>query len=169
MESSLGMTLTVTLALHRSISRSRAKLEEMRSEHQTALAALATDQKQEQDAKDTLATVQAELDASRPKLLEAESTKVALDAARVELEEAKAALAAEKATSTTSMENMLYHCWAFNPDGDFSFLGTKAWESFLGKFKARLQQEAPSEFEETPATIEQDGEVVTSIERPGGA
>ncbi|XP_062109623.1 uncharacterized protein LOC133821176 [Humulus lupulus] len=161
MESSLGMTLTASLALHRSISRSRARLEEMRSEHQTALAALATTQKQEQDAKDALAAVRAELDASRPKLLEAESTKVALDAVKVDLEGAKtalaaekAALAAEKATSTISMENMLYHCWAFNPDGDFSFLRTEAWESFLRKFKARLQQEAPSETGETPAATE---------------
>ncbi|XP_062073331.1 uncharacterized protein LOC133777653 [Humulus lupulus] len=169
MESSLGMTLTGALALHQSISRSRARLEEMRSEHQNALAALATAKKQEHDAKDALATARDELDASRPKLLEAESTKVALDAARVELEEAKVALAAEKATSTTFMENMLYHCWAFNPDGDFSFLGTEAWESFLGKFKARLQQEAPSETGETPVTTKQDDEVVSSTERPGGA
>ncbi|XP_062086314.1 uncharacterized protein LOC133792426 [Humulus lupulus] len=100
----------------------------MRGEHQTTLAALKTAQKQEQDAKDALATVQAELDASRPKLHEAEATKAALAAARTELEEAraaraaldaakaeaeeaKAAMVAEKAASSSSMEAMLYHCW----------------------------------------------------------
>ena len=56
------------LALHRSISRSRARLDDMRREHQTILAALETAKKQALEAKDALATVQAELDASRPKL-----------------------------------------------------------------------------------------------------
>ena len=64
---------------------------------------------------------------------------------------------------------MLYHCWAFNQDGDFSFLGPEVWESFLEKFKARLQQEAPSETGETSTATEQDAEGVTSSERPGGA
>ena len=116
-----------------------------------------------------MVAAQADLEASRAKLLEAEATKVALDVARVELEEAKAALVAERASSSSSMEAMLYHCWAFNQDGDFSFLGLEVWESFLEKFRARLQQEAPSETGETFAATEQDTEGVTSSERPGGA
>ena len=174
------------LALHWSISRSRSRLDDMRGEHQTVLATLETTKKQAQEAKDALKIVQAELDASRPKLQEAEATKAALAAARTELEgaraaraaldaakakaeEAKAALATERAASSSSMEAMLYHCWVYNPDGDFSFMGADAWESFLEKFKARLQHEAPSETEENFAAAEQEGEVVTSSEQPGGA
>ncbi|XP_062093257.1 uncharacterized protein LOC133799037 [Humulus lupulus] len=200
MESSLGMTLTVALALHRSISRSRARIEEIRGEHQAAQVALASAQQQERDAKAALeaarenervaqaasVAAQTELEASRAKLQEAEATRVALDtvkieveeakdaratldAAKVEVEEAKAALVAEKEASSSSMEAMLYHCWAFNQDGDFSFLGPDVWGSFVEKFKARLQQEAPSEIGETFTTTEQDGKGVTSSERPGGA
>ena len=116
-----------------------------------------------------MVAAQANLEASRAKLLEAKATKVALDAVKVELEQAKAALVAERASSSSSMEAMLYHCWAFNPNGDLSFLGPDVWESFLEKFKARLQQEAPSETGETSTATEQDGEGATSSERPGGA
>ncbi|XP_062119530.1 uncharacterized protein LOC133834012 [Humulus lupulus] len=86
MESSMGMTFTVVLALHRSISWSRARLEEIKGEHHATLAALASAQQQEQDEKAARATAQAELEACRSKLLVAESTKVALVTAKVELE-----------------------------------------------------------------------------------
>ncbi|XP_062095517.1 uncharacterized protein LOC133801350 [Humulus lupulus] len=179
MDSSLGMALTSDLALHRSISRSRARLEEMRGEHQTVLAAhqtalvtLQTAQQKEKDAKDALA---AELNEARPKLQEAEATKAALVAALVELdsaktgvEEAKAALEMEKAASSSAMEDMLYHCWVYNSDGDFSFLGAD-WDVFQEGFKAHLQQEAPSETGEASAAAEQEGETATSTEQPGGA
>ncbi|XP_062102991.1 uncharacterized protein LOC133813983 [Humulus lupulus] len=179
MESSLGMALKSVLALHRSIARSKAQLEDMRGEHQAALAAhqtsLQTTQQKEKEAKDALAAVQAELEEARPKLQEAEATKAVLAAALVELdsakagaEEAKAALETEKAASNTAMEDMLYHCWAYNPDGDFSFLGADG-EVFLEGFKARLQQEAPSETWEAPIVAEQEGETVTSARQPGGA
>ncbi|XP_062099180.1 uncharacterized protein LOC133805093 [Humulus lupulus] len=178
MESSLGMALTGALALHRSISRSKAWLEVMRGEHQavlaaqqTTLAALKIAQKQEHEAKDALAAARAELDASRPKLQEVEATKAVLEAVTAELEEAKAAraaldfaktettkakdaLATEKAASSSAMEDMLYHCWVFNPDGDFSFLGADVRELFLEGFKARLQQEVPSETGETSTAAE---------------
>ncbi|XP_062109660.1 uncharacterized protein LOC133821274 [Humulus lupulus] len=111
---------------------------------------LQTGQQKEKEAKDALAAVRAELEEARPKLQEAEATKAALAAALAELdsakagaEEAKAALETEKAASSTAMKDMLYHCWAYNPDGDFSFLGANG-EVFLEGFKARLQQEAPA-------------------------
>ncbi|XP_062076180.1 uncharacterized protein LOC133780476 [Humulus lupulus] len=47
MESSLGMTLTAALALHRSIARSRARFDEIKGEFQTAQAALVSAQQQE--------------------------------------------------------------------------------------------------------------------------
>ncbi|XP_062099272.1 uncharacterized protein LOC133805179 [Humulus lupulus] len=183
MESSLGITLTAALALHRSIARSKARFDEVKGEFQTTQAALASAQQQERDAKAALmaaresekvtqaalVAAQADLEANRAKLLEAEATQVALDATKVELEEAKAALVAERASSSSSMEAMLYHCWAFNQDGDFSFLAPEVWEPFLEKFKARLQQEAPSETGETSAAVEQDAEGVTLSERPEGA
>ncbi|XP_062089307.1 uncharacterized protein LOC133795866 [Humulus lupulus] len=182
MESSLRMALTGGLALHWSTSRSKARLEDMRGEHQAVLAthkmtlaALQAAQQQEKEAKDALVAARAELDATRPKLQEAEATKATLAAAVAELdsaktgaEEAKAALVAEKATSSSAMEDMLYHCWVFNLDGDFSFLGAD-WEDFREVFKARLQQEAPSKTREASTVAEQEGETATSTEQSGGA
>ncbi|XP_062115080.1 uncharacterized protein LOC133829260 [Humulus lupulus] len=182
MESSPGMALTGALALHRSISRSKARLEDMRGKyqavltaHQMTLAALQAAQQQEKEAKDAMAALQAELDAARPKLQEAEATKAALAAVMAELdstktgaEEAKAALATEKEASSSAMEDMLYHCWVFNSDDDFSFLGVD-WEDFREGFKAHLQQEAPSETREASTVAEQEGETATSMEQPGGA
>ncbi|XP_062075626.1 uncharacterized protein LOC133779721 [Humulus lupulus] len=109
LESSLGMALTSALALHRSIARTKAQLEDMRSEHQ---AVVATHQTSLQTAKDAMAAAQAELEEARPKLQEVEATKAALAAARAELdtamagtEEAKDALETEKAASVTAMED----------------------------------------------------------------
>ncbi|XP_062114991.1 uncharacterized protein LOC133829036 [Humulus lupulus] len=56
MESSLGMTLTAALALHRSIARSWARFDEVKGEFQTAKADLMSTQQQERDAKAALAT-----------------------------------------------------------------------------------------------------------------
>ena len=82
--------------------------------------------------------------------------------------EAKAALEAEKATSGTAMEDMFYHCWAYNQDADFSFLAAAVWEPLLEKFKARLEKEAPSEAGEVSGPAEQ-GETMTSKGPTGGA
>ncbi|XP_062098941.1 uncharacterized protein LOC133804833 [Humulus lupulus] len=133
MESSLGMTLTAALALHCSIAQSRARIDEIRGEFQTAQAPLASAQQQEQSAKVALTAAKESEKAAQ----------FALAAAKTELEEAEAATVAERASSNSSLEGMLYHCWAFNPDGDFSFLAPEVWEPFLAKFKARLQQEPP--------------------------
>ncbi|XP_062110026.1 uncharacterized protein LOC133821877 [Humulus lupulus] len=169
LESSLGMAITSAAALHQSIARTKAQLEDMRSEHQ---AAVATHQTSLQTTKDALAAAQVELEEARPKLQELEATKAALVAARVDLDtakvEAKAALEAEQATSGTGMEDMFYHCWAYNPDGDFSFLAADVWEPLLEGFKARLEKEAPSETGEVFSAAEQ-GEMVTSKGPTGGA
>ncbi|XP_062101151.1 uncharacterized protein LOC133807038 [Humulus lupulus] len=91
-ESSLGMALTSVVALHRSIARTKAQLEEMRSEHQ---AVVASHQTSLQAATDALAAAQAELKETCPKLQELETalatSRADLDTAKVE---AKAALAA---------------------------------------------------------------------------
>ncbi|XP_062114439.1 uncharacterized protein LOC133825525 [Humulus lupulus] len=171
MESSLGMTHTAALALHHSIARSRARFDEIRGEFQTAQAALASAKQQEQNAKAALTAAKesekavqvampaakAELEVARAKQMETEAAQVTLAAAKAELEEAKAkqleaeaATVAERASSSSSMEAMLYHCWAFNQDGDFSFLAPEVWEPFLEKFKARLQQEPPSKLGRLP-------------------
>ncbi|XP_062095900.1 uncharacterized protein LOC133801670 [Humulus lupulus] len=173
LESSLGMALTSALALHRSIARTKAQLEDMRGEHQ---AVVATHQTSLQTTKDALAAAQAELEEAHLKLQEVKATKAALAAARAELdttkagaEEAKAALEAEKAASGIAMEDMLYHCWAYNPDDDFSFSGADVWEPLLEGFKARLQKEAPSETGEASVAAEQEGETATSTGPTGGA
>ncbi|XP_062074945.1 uncharacterized protein LOC133778950 [Humulus lupulus] len=106
------------LALHRSISWSRARIEEIRGEHQAAQVALATAQQQERDAKAALETTrenervaqaasvaaQTKLEASQIKLQEAEATKVALATAKIELEEAKDARAALDAAKVEAEE-----------------------------------------------------------------
>ncbi|XP_062098085.1 uncharacterized protein LOC133803924 [Humulus lupulus] len=118
MESALGMNLIAVLAQHHNIARAMARNEELRAElqaAQTALAAvqatLATAQQGKLDAKATLAASQKCEQAA----------KAALAALQVELAEAKAkqleaetTTKEEKAASLSSMESMLYHCWAFN-------------------------------------------------------
>ena len=130
------MSLQAALALHRSIAQSRARIDEIRGEFQTAQATLASAQQQEQSTKAALMAAKESEKAAH----------IALAAAKTELEEAKAkqleaeaATVAERASSSSSMEAMLYNCWAFNQDGDFSFLAPEVWEPFLENFKARLQ------------------------------
>ncbi|XP_062114997.1 uncharacterized protein LOC133829064 [Humulus lupulus] len=78
MESSLGMNITATLALHRSIAQSRARFDEIKGEFQTAQAALTSALQQERDAKAALTTVK-----------ESEKVaQVALAAAKADLEAA---------------------------------------------------------------------------------
>ncbi|XP_062109716.1 uncharacterized protein LOC133821426 [Humulus lupulus] len=159
LESSLGMTLTSAIALHQSIARTKTQLEDMRREHQTSLQA----------AKDALAASQAELEKTRPKVQELET---ALATARTDLDaakaKAKAALEAERTASEKALEDLFYHCWAYNPDADFSFLSANLWERLLVKFQARLDKEAPSEAGDGSGAAEQ-GETTTSKGPPGGA
>ena len=49
--------------------------------------------------------------------------------------EAEAKDKEEKMASSSAMEEMLYHCWAFNQDGSFSFMEPGLWDSYLAKFK----------------------------------
>ena len=62
------------------------------------------------------------------------------------------------------MEEMLHQCWAFNPDGNFSFMETGLWDPLLEKFKAQLLQES-SETGEVSEVAEGDGEEVNSAGR----
>ncbi|XP_062088134.1 uncharacterized protein LOC133794765 [Humulus lupulus] len=167
-ESAVGMNLTVTLALYCSVARSRARNDELRGELQTAQAAaqvaLATAQQQEQSAKAALTAAQEGEQAAQASLA---TVKAELVEARAKQLEAEAATKAEKVSSSSSMEAMLYHCWAFNQDGNFSFLAPEVWEPYLEKFKARLQHEPPSETGETSAVGEQETEEVTSSGHPG--
>ena len=131
----------------------------MRSEHQTTLQA----------AKDALAASQVELEKTRSKVQELETSlatsRTDLDAAKAE---AQAALKAEQTTSKKSLEDLFYHCWAYNPDAGFSFLSASLWERLLVKFQARLDKEVPSETGEGSGTAEQ-GETATSKGPPSGA
>ncbi|XP_062078093.1 uncharacterized protein LOC133782738 [Humulus lupulus] len=157
----------------------RARNEELQAELQVSQSALTAAQENERAAKAALAAAQkGELDAKVALALPQESeqaTKVALAALQVEVAEAKAkqlkvevAVKEEKAALLSSMESMMYHCWAFNQDGNFSFLAPKVWDPYLEKFKARILQEQ-SKTGDASTTGEQETEEVTSSERPGGA
>ncbi|XP_062075826.1 uncharacterized protein LOC133779946 [Humulus lupulus] len=125
MESSMGMTLTGVVALHRSIVRAKTQLEDMRTEHQASL-------QEAKATKDALATSKAELEKTRLKVQELETS---LATSRTDLEAAKteiqAALEAERTTSEQSMEDLFYHCWAYNPKADFSFMSPSLWACLL--------------------------------------
>ena len=88
----------------------------MRTEHQASL-------QEAKATKDALATSKAELEKTRSKVQELETSlatsRTDLDAAKAE---AKAALEAERTTSKKALEDLFYHCWAYNSDADFSFL-----------------------------------------------
>ncbi|XP_062102835.1 uncharacterized protein LOC133813010 [Humulus lupulus] len=162
LESSLDMAMTSVVALHRSIIRTKTQLGDMRDEHQTTLQA----------AKDALAASQVELEKTRLKVQELKTSlatsRTNLDATKTEVQAAQAALEAERTTSEKSMEDLFYHCWAYNPDADFSFMSASLWERLLVKFQARLDKEAPSEIGDGSGTAER-GETVTSKGPPGGA
>ena len=96
------------------------------------------------------------------------AAKAKLEEAKAKQLEAEAATMAERASSSSSMEAMLYHCWAYNPDADFSFMSVSLLERLLVKFQARLDKEAPSETGEGSGAAEQ-GEMATSKGPPGGA
>ena len=139
------------------------------SEHQ---AVVANHQTSLQAAKDALAASQAELKEACPKLQKLETTKATFAASWANPDtakaEAKAALEGEQKTSGTAMEDMFYHCWAYNQDANFSFLAANIWERLLVKFQARLDKEAPSEAGEGSGAAEQ-GETATSKGPTGGA
>ena len=119
-----------------------------------------------------MATAKAELEKTLSKVQELETSlatsRTDLDAAKAEAQSAQAALEAEQTTSEKSMEDLFYHCWAYNPDTDFSFLSASLWECLLVKFQARLDKEAPLETGEGSGTAEQ-GETATSQGPSGGA
>ncbi|XP_062097893.1 uncharacterized protein LOC133803792 [Humulus lupulus] len=154
MESDLGMNLTAVLAQHRSIARARARNDELKAELQTAQAALTATQaalvaaqQGEQSAKVALTVAQAGEQAAKVALTAAQEGEQAASAAlqaelvgaKAKQLEAEAALQEEKKALTSSMESMLYHCWAFNQDDNFSFTASEAWGHYLEKFKAQLQ------------------------------
>ncbi|XP_062079580.1 uncharacterized protein LOC133784077 [Humulus lupulus] len=163
MESSMGMTLTGVIALHRSIARAKTQLEDMRTEHQAILQEVKV-------TKDALTTSKAELEKTRLKVQELETSLATsrkdLEAAKTELQ---VALEAERTTSKQSMQDLFYHCWAFNPEADFSFMSPSLWASLLVKFQVRLEKEAPpSETGEASGAAEQ-GEIATSKGPTDGA
>ena len=131
----------------------------MRAEHQASL----------QEAKateDALATAKAELEKALSKVQELEASlatsRTDLEAAKTEIQAAQVALEAERTTSEQSMQDLFYHCWAYNPEADFSFMSPSLWARLLVKFQARLEKEAPpSETGEASGAAEQ-GETATS-------
>ena len=121
-------------------------------------------------AKDALATSKAELERTRSKVKELETS---LATSRTDLEaaktEAQAALEAERATSEQSMQELFYRCWAHNPEADFSFMPSGLWARLLVKFQARFDKEVPpSETGEASGAAEQD-ETATSKGPTDGA
>ncbi|XP_062075117.1 E3 ubiquitin-protein ligase RSL1-like [Humulus lupulus] len=62
------------------------------------------------------------------------------------------------------MEDMMYHCWAFYQDGNFSLVTLALWDPYIEKFKARIFQE-PSEMGETFAIGQWDGESTSAAPR----
>ena len=67
------------------------------------------------------------------------------------------------------MQDLFYHCWAHNPEADFSFMPPSLWARLLVKFQARLDKEAPpSETGEASGAAEQ-GETTTSKGPTDGA
>ncbi|XP_062116070.1 uncharacterized protein LOC133830161 [Humulus lupulus] len=166
MESSMGMTLTGVVALHRSIVRAKTQLEDMRTEHQASL-------QEAKATKDALATSKAELEKTHSKVQELETSlatsRTDLEAAKTEIQAAQAALEAERTTSEQSMEDLFYHCWVYNPEADFSFMSPSLWARLLVKFQARLDKEAPPlETGEGSGAAEQ-GETATSQGPSDGA
>ncbi|XP_062083565.1 uncharacterized protein LOC133789913 [Humulus lupulus] len=170
MDSSMSMTLTGVVALHRSIIRARTQLGDMRIEHQATLQEVKA-------AKDALATskgelerAQVDLEKTRSKVHELETSLATsqedLEAARTEVQ---AALEEEKTISEQSMQDLFYHCWLHNPEADFSFMPSNFWARLLVKFQARLDKEAPpSETGEASGVAEQD-ETATSKGPTDGA
>ncbi|XP_062106981.1 uncharacterized protein LOC133818242 [Humulus lupulus] len=154
MESALGMTFTFALAQHRSITRARARNDELQAEinaaktaltaaqegEQATKAAFPAAQKSEYDAKFALAPSQESEQAAKIALASLQAQNAQLqakaDEAKAKLLEAEAAVKEEKAASLSSMEDMLYHNWAFNQDDNFSFMAPVLWEPYLEKFKA---------------------------------
>ncbi|XP_062096224.1 uncharacterized protein LOC133802002 [Humulus lupulus] len=166
MESSMSMTLTGVVTLHQSITRAKTQLEDMRTEHQATL-------QEAKVTKDALATSKAELEKSRLKVQELETSLATsrkdLEAAKTEIQAGQVALEAERTTSEQSIQDLFYHCWAFNPEADFSFMSPSLWANLLVKFQARLEKEAPpSETGEASGAAEQ-GETTTSKGPTDGA
>ncbi|XP_062083600.1 uncharacterized protein LOC133789997 [Humulus lupulus] len=163
MDSSMSMTLMGVVALHRSIIRARIQLDDMRTEHQATLQKVKA-------TKDALTTSKVKLEKTRLKVQELE-TSLATSQADLEVAktEVQAALEAERATSEQSLQDLFYHCWAFNPEADFSFMSPNLWANLVVKFQARLDKEAPpSETGETSGAVEQ-GETTTSKGSTDGA
>ncbi|XP_062109767.1 uncharacterized protein LOC133821567 [Humulus lupulus] len=123
MDSSMSMTLTGVVALHRSIIRARTQLDDMRTEHQATLQKVKA-------TKDALATSKVELEKTQvdleKTLLKVQELETFLATSQADLEAAKteiqAALKAERTTSEQSMQDLFYHCWVYNPEADFSFM-----------------------------------------------
>ncbi|XP_062119977.1 uncharacterized protein LOC133834394 [Humulus lupulus] len=154
MESSMDMTLTGIAAVYRGIARTKAQLEGMEADRQTAL-------QEAQEAKDALAASKAELKKIRSKNQELKNSLTAsrtdLEAAKTEAQAAQAALEAERVVSEQSLQDLFYNCWSHNPDADFSFMPPDLWAFLLPKLQARLNKEAPpSETGEAFAAAGQD-------------
>ena len=169
-------------AAYRGIVRTKAQLEGLEADRQTAL-------QESQEARDALAASKAELEkvrsenqelkrslaASELEKLRSENLELknSLAASRADLEVAKAevqtALKDERVVSEQSLQDLFYHCWSHNPDADFSFMPPDLWAFLLPRLQARLNKEAPpSETGEASAAAEQ-GETATSKGPADGA
>ncbi|XP_062096692.1 uncharacterized protein LOC133802409 [Humulus lupulus] len=173
MDSSMSMTLTGVVALHRSIIRARTQLDDMRTEHQATLQEVKATKDALTTSKVELEKTQVNLEKTRLKVQELETSlatsQADLEAAKTEVQAAQATLEAERATSEQSLQDLFYHCWAFNSEADFSFMSPSLWANLVVKFQAHLDKEAPpSETGEASGAAEQ-GETATSKGPTDGA
>ncbi|XP_062119065.1 uncharacterized protein LOC133832782 [Humulus lupulus] len=150
------------------VSRIQAQRVELR-------AALATSQDNERIAKEQVIEasrrrdkLQVEVDSLNKKLKEVNVLKNKLSEVKVKAKEdsEKAKKDVEQVKqdvgeATNALEEMLYRCWAYYQEGDFSFLDTKLWGRYLTKFHSRLSQE-PSETVEASGAAEGGDDEVTS-------
>ena len=172
-------------AAYRGIVRTKAQLEGLEADRQTAL-------QESQEARDALAASKAELEkvrsenqelkrslaASELEKLRSENlelknslaaSRTDLEAAKAEAQASQAALKDERVVSEQSLQDLFYHCWSHNPDADFSFMPPDLWAFLLPQLQARLNKEVPpSETGEASAAAEQD-ETATSKGPTDGA
>ena len=153
-------------AAYRGIVRTKAQLEGLEADRQTAL-------QESQEAREALAASKAELEKIRSENQELKNSLAAsradLEVAKAEVQTSQAALKDERVVSEQSLQDLFYHCWSHNPDADFSFMPPDLWAFLLPRLQARLNKEAPpSETGEASAAAEQ-GETATSKGPADGA
>ena len=153
-------------AAYRGIVRTKAQLEGLEADRQTAL-------QESQEARDALAASKAELEkirsenqelkhslaASELEKLRSENlelknslaaSRTDLEVAKAEVQASQAALKDERVVSEQSLQDLFYHCWSHNPDADFSFMPPDLWAFLLPQLQAHLNKEVPHRRLERP-------------------